>query len=46
MDERQFSELKTAKDLYNKAIVAQKNGQLTEYEGFIKQLGYILNKIN
>ena len=46
MDERPFSELKTAKDLYNKAIVAQKNGQLTEYEGFIKQLGDILNKIN
>ena len=38
--------IKTAKDLYNKALEAQKNGQWAEYGTFIKQLGDTLDKID
>jgi len=37
--------IKSAKELYTKALEAQKNGDLTEYETFIKHLGDILNEI-
>ena len=46
IDAKLLSNIRVAKDLYNKALVAQKNGQSAEYEVFIKQLGDILNKIN
>ncbi len=39
-------ELKEAKDLYNKALEAQKNGDWAKYGEYIKKLGEILNKIN
>jgi uncharacterized membrane protein (UPF0182 family) len=38
--------IKTAKDLYKKALEAQKNGQWAEYGTFIKQLGDTLDKIS
>ncbi|MBU3182208.1 UPF0182 family protein [Clostridium psychrophilum] len=38
--------IKIAKDLYNNAVEAKKNGKLAEYEAYIKQLGDILNKIS
>ena len=37
--------IKLAKDLYNKAMIAQKAGQSDEYGTFIKQLGEALDKI-
>ena len=46
IDAKLLSNIRVAKDLYNKALVAQKNGQSAEYEVFIKQLGDILNKIS
>jgi len=45
IDSKSLSNIEIAKDLYNKAIEAQKNGHWSEYEEFIKQLGDILNKI-
>lgn len=38
--------IRIAKDLYNKALEAQKNGNWVEYGTFIKQLGDILDKIS
>lgn len=38
--------IKIAKDLYNKALEAQKNGNWAEYGTFIKQLGDILDTIS
>jgi len=45
IDAKSLENIKIAKDLYNKAIAAQKNGHWSEYGEFIKQLGNILNKI-
>lgn len=39
-------ELKDAKELYEKAIEAQKQGNWAEYGENIKRLGDILNKLN
>lgn len=41
-----LEDMKTAKDLYNKALEAQKNGKWAEYGTFIKQLGDILDKVS
>ncbi|MCB2295813.1 UPF0182 family protein [Clostridium algoriphilum] len=46
IDSKSLSNIKIAKDLYKKALSAQKNGQWDEYGVFIKQLGDILNKIS
>ena len=40
-----LQDIKIAKDLYNKALEAQKNGEWSEYGTFIKELGEILDKI-
>ncbi|MBU3161731.1 UPF0182 family protein [Clostridium frigoris] len=45
LDDNALDNIKTAKDLYNKAMVAQKNGKWDEYGSYIKQLGDILNKV-
>ena len=45
-DVKLLRSIKIAKDLYNKAIEAKKNGKLPQYEAYIKQLGDILNKIS
>ena len=45
IDAKALQNIKIAKDLYNKALEAQKNGQWAEYGTFIKQLGDILDKI-
>ncbi len=45
IDTKALENIKIAKDLYNKALEAQKNGQWAEYGTFIKQLGDILDKI-
>lgn len=44
IDTKASENIKIAKDLYNKALEAQKNGQWIEYGTFIKQLGDVLNK--
>jgi len=44
--EETLKNIKSAKDLYNKALEAQKNGEWTQYGTFIKELGDILNKIS
>jgi len=46
LDDKTLGNIKIAKDLYNKAIEAQKNGKWVEYGTFIKQLGDILNKVS
>ncbi|MEK6263205.1 MAG: UPF0182 family protein [Clostridium sp.] len=46
VDEKTLETIKSAKDVYNKAIEAQKSGNWTEYGTYIKQLGEILDKIN
>lgn len=38
--------LKTAQDLYNKAIDAQKNGDWSQYGEYIKQLGKTIEELN
>lgn len=45
IDTKALQDINTAKDLYNKALEAQKNGQWAEYGTFIKELGTILEKI-
>jgi len=45
LDVKAFENIKIAKDLYNKALEAQKNGNWAEYGTFIKQLGDTLDKI-
>ncbi|MGH4049744.1 MAG: UPF0182 family protein [Clostridium sp.] len=45
-DEEILKNVRSAKDLYNKALEAQKSGKWTEYGTFIKELGDILNKIS
>ena len=45
LDSKALEDIKMAKDLYNKALEAQKNGKWAEYGTFIKQLGDILEKI-
>ena len=45
LDATVLESIKNAKDLYNKALEAQKNGQWAEYGTFIKQLGGILETI-
>jgi len=45
LNTKALENIKIAKDLYNKALEAQKNGKWDEYEAFIKQLGDILNEI-
>ncbi|WP_291636104.1 UPF0182 family protein [Clostridium sp.] len=45
VDEKALVDIKSAKDLYNKAMEAQKNGNWAEYGIFIKQLGDILNTV-
>lgn len=45
VDAKTMENIKTAKDLYTKALEAQKNGNWSEYGTFIKQLGDILEKI-
>jgi uncharacterized membrane protein (UPF0182 family) len=45
IDVKALEDIKIAKELYNKAIEAQKNGQWAEYGTFIKQLGDILDKV-
>ncbi|MFT5874406.1 MAG: uncharacterized membrane protein (UPF0182 family) [Clostridium sp.] len=44
-NEKLIVDIKSAKDLYNKALEAQKNGNWAEYGLFIKQLGDILNTV-
>jgi uncharacterized membrane protein (UPF0182 family) len=46
IDTKTLQDIKVAKDLYNKALEAQKNGQWAEYGTFIKQLGDILDKVS
>ena len=46
IDAKAIEDIKIAKDLYNKALEAQKNGNWAEYGTFIKQLGDILDKIS
>ena len=46
IDVKTLQDIKAAKDLYNKALEAQKNGQWAEYGTFIKQLGDILVKVS
>lgn len=46
VDTKTLEDIKTAKDLYNKALEAQKNGKWAEYGTFIKQLGDILDKVS
>ncbi len=45
IDAKAYENIKIAKDLYNKALDAQKNGNWVEYGTFIKQLGDVLEKI-
>ena len=45
MDASAFENIKIAKELYNKAMEAQKNGNWDEYGTLIKQLGDTLNEI-
>ena len=45
LDSKALDNIKIAKDLYNKAMVAQKNGEWDEYGTYIKLLGNILNKV-
>lgn len=40
------SEAKIAKDLYDKAIASQKQGDWAKYGDYIKQLGDLINKLN
>ncbi|MBZ9609789.1 UPF0182 family protein [Clostridium estertheticum] len=46
LDEKSLENIKIAKEIYNKALEAQKNGKWAEYGIFIKQLGDTLNKIS
>lgn len=46
LDEKSLENIEIAKELYNKALEAQKNGEWAEYGAFIKQLGDTLNKIS
>ena len=46
LDEKSLENIEIAKELYNKALEAQKNGKWAEYGIFIKQLGDTLNKIS
>ncbi|MGV8981530.1 UPF0182 family protein [Clostridium sp.] len=45
IDAKALENVKIAKDLYNKALKAQKNGEWAEYGKFIKELGDTLDKI-
>ncbi len=45
LDAKVFQNIETAKDLYNKALEAQKQGQWAEYGTLIEQLGDVLDKI-
>ena len=45
LDAKAFENINIAKDLYNKALEAQKNGNWAEYGTLIKQLGDTLDKI-
>ncbi|MGH4138663.1 UPF0182 family protein [Clostridium sp.] len=45
IDAKVLENIKIAKDLYNKAIEAQKNGEWVEYGLFIKDLGDTLDRI-
>lgn len=46
LDSKILVNMEIAKNLYNKAIEAQKNGKLDQYAIFIKQLGDLLNKVS
>ncbi|MCJ7689695.1 MAG: UPF0182 family protein, partial [Clostridiaceae bacterium] len=46
VDAKILEDIKSAKDLYNKALEAQKSGNWAEYGTLIKQLGDILDNIN
>ena len=46
VDSKVLGDIKMAKDLYNKALEAQKNGKWSEYGTYIKQLGDILEKVS
>ncbi|MBK5242939.1 UPF0182 family protein [Clostridium sp.] len=46
VDAKVLEDIKSAKNLYNKALEAQKSGNWAEYGTFIKQLGDILDNIN
>ena len=46
LDTKTLEDIKVAKELYSKALEAQKNGKWAEYGTFIKQLGDILDKIS
>jgi len=45
LDSKTLGNIKIAKELYNKAMVAQKNGKWDEYGSYIKQLGDVLNNV-
>ncbi|WP_443662529.1 UPF0182 family protein [Clostridium sp.] len=45
LDSKALDNIKIAKELYNKAMVAQKNSEWDEYGTYIKLLGDILNKV-
>ncbi|MBU3114660.1 UPF0182 family protein [Clostridium lacusfryxellense] len=46
IDSNTLQNINDAKNLYNKALEAQKNGDWVQYGIYIKQLGDILNKIS
>ncbi|MGH4117199.1 UPF0182 family protein [Clostridium sp.] len=46
VDAKILEDIKNAKNLYNKALEAQKSGNWAEYGTFIEQLGDILDNIN
>lgn len=43
---KDLNDIKKAKDIYEKAIEAQKNGDWSQYGNYIKALGDILDKLN
>ena len=46
IDTKTLEDIKIAKDIYNKALEAQKSGRWAEYGEFIKQLGDILERVS